>query len=53
MHALQLLHKTFSKALPTLHLARLSALLAAVDGLLLGRELWLTGVGRHLRGKAL
>ena len=53
MHAVKLLQKMLSNALPEMHSTRLNALLAGVESLLRGRELWLTGLGRHLSGKVL
>lgn len=51
MHALKLLHKWMGDALPELHQARLNALFAGVEGLLRGRCLWLSEVGRHVSGR--
>jgi hypothetical protein len=42
-----------SNALPQVPSTRLKSLLAGVESLLRGRELWLTGLGRHLSGKVL
>lgn len=50
MQALQLLHKAAGAALPEIHDSRLRALMASVEALLLGRKLWLSELGRHLRG---
>lgn len=52
MQALQLLHKRLGSALPGMHQTRLRALLASVDALLSGRRLWLSELGRYLRGGA-
>lgn len=52
MHALRLLHKELGKALPQVHRRRLKSLMASVEGLLLGRCLWLSELGRHLPSKA-
>jgi len=52
MQALRLLHKSLAQALPQMHLTRLRALMASVEGLLRGRELWLSQLGRHLPGRA-
>ena len=52
MHALKLLHKRLSNALPGLHRRRLTALTASVEALLRGRCLWLSELGRHVPGKA-
>ena len=52
MHVLSLLHKRLHVALPEIHLARLTTVIAAVYGLLSSRQLWLTAIGRHLPGKA-
>ena len=52
MQALRLLHKTLAQALPEIHLTRLRALMASVEGLLCGRQLWLSELGRHLPGRA-
>ena len=51
MHALKLLHKWMGDALPELHQGRLNALFAGVEGLLLGKNLWLSEVGRHVAGR--
>lgn len=50
MHALRLLHDALEKALPSMHQRRLRALMAGVEGLLRGHQLWLSGLGRHLPG---
>lgn len=50
MHALKLLHKWLVDALPAVHQARVAAVFAGVEGLLLGRCLWLSEVGRHVSG---
>ena len=52
MHALRLLHKRFTEALPELHATRRRALFASVEGLLSGHSLWLSELGRHLPGRA-
>jgi len=48
MQAVKLWHTRARRALPTIHATRLASLFAAVGGLLKGRQLWLSGVGRHL-----
>ena len=48
MQMARLWHARARNALPDIHTTRLRSLFAAVGGLLLGRQLWLTGVGRHL-----
>ena len=50
MHALRLLHDGLEKALPSVHQRRLRALMASVEGLLRGHQLWLSELGRHLPG---
>lgn len=51
MHALRLLHKEVGRTLPSIHRSRLKALFASVEGLLLGRCLCLSELGRHLPGR--
>lgn len=51
MQVVEMLHARVRKVLPEIHVTRLRSLFAAVGGLLLGRQLWLTGVGRHLATK--
>ena len=52
MHAVKLLHKLLGRALPEVHSKRLAALMASVEGVLCGRCLWLSEVGRQLPGRA-
>lgn len=52
MQALSVFHKLLADACPKIHAARLNALLSAVQGLLHGRELTLTRIGRALSGTA-
>ena len=52
MHAVRWLHKRVADALPTIHRARLKSVFCGVAGLLSGQQLSLTGVGRHVPGKA-
>lgn len=52
MQALRLLHKALGESFPEVHRSRLRALLVSVEGLLRGRELWLSELGRHLPGRA-
>lgn len=52
MHAVKWLHKRLSDALPFVHKRRLESIFSAVSGLLDGRQLSLTSVGRHVPGKA-
>ena len=52
MQALISLHKRLGKALPSIHGSRLRALMACVEGLLAGRCLWLSELGRHGPGRA-
>lgn len=52
MQALRLLHKALGESFPEVHRTRLRALMAGVEGLLRGRELWLSELGRHLPGRA-
>lgn len=47
----QLLHNLLRKTLPFVHLKRLSALMDAVQALLIGKKLSLTLLGRHLATK--
>ena len=51
MHAIKLLHKWLADALPEMHRKRMDVLFAGVEGLLLGRNLWLSDVGRHVSGR--
>ncbi len=48
MHNLKLLHKRLNESLCVGHVMRLGALMKAVEGLLLGRKLGLTHLGRSL-----
>ena len=48
MQAVKLWHTRARRALPTVHATRLASLFAALGGLLKGRQLWSSGVGRHL-----
>lgn len=48
MHAHALLHTRFAKICPEIHLGRLNAVIAAVDGLLSSQTLQLTAIGRAL-----
>ena len=48
MHSLRLLHKRLKESLCVGHVMRLGALMKAVEGLLLGRKLGLTHLGRSL-----
>lgn len=50
MHALKMLQKNAVDALPGIHKVRLNGVFAAVQGLLTGRQLWLTALGRNLPG---
>lgn len=50
MHALKILHKNAAKALPELHKVRLEGVFATAQSLLVGRQLWLTALGRNLPG---
>ena len=52
MHAIRWLHNRVAAALPAIHRARLASVFCGVAGLLNGQQLSLTGVGRHLPGKA-
>lgn len=52
MHALRLLHKLFEKSLVDVHKNRLTVLFAAVNSLLCGKSLTLTGLGRSMQSKA-
>lgn len=51
MHVTKLLHNLFRKALPQLHLKRLTAVINATQSLLKGKRLTLTALGRSLEGK--
>lgn len=51
MHAIKWLHNQIEDALPQIHGRRLQALFAGIEGLLVGQQLTLSGVGRHLRGE--
>ena len=48
MHALRLLHKMMAQACPQIHVVRLTALIASVEALLVGRQMSLAGLGRAL-----
>jgi len=48
MQAVKLWHTRVRRALPTIHATRLASVFAALGGLLKGRQLWSSGVGRHL-----
>ena len=50
MHVLKMLQKNAADALPEIHKVRLEGVFAAVQGLLTGRQLWLTALGRNLPG---
>lgn len=52
MHTIRLLHKRLREACPEIHLARLNALLKAVEALLQGGKLTLTTLGRHVQSRA-
>lgn len=52
MYAVQWLHNRLSDALPSLHKRRLASVFSGVSGLLRGRQLSLSGVGRHVPRKA-
>lgn len=52
MHALELLHSFFERSVTNIHKKRLSSLFAAVDSLLRGRLLTLTGLGRTMNSQA-
>jgi hypothetical protein len=51
MQVVELLHTRVRKALGEIHVTRLRSLFAAVGGLLLGQQLWLSSVGRNLATK--
>lgn len=50
MYATQLLHNTLKKSCPKIHSSRLNSLVSAVNSLLLGKRLTLTGLGRSSPG---
>lgn len=52
MHAHKLLHKLLRKSLPFIHSTRLSALMDAVESLLIGKKLSLTLLGRNMVSQA-
>jgi hypothetical protein len=52
MPGIRLLHKWLRDACPSIHRARLSALVKVVHGLLVGGRLTLTGLGRQLQTSA-
>ena len=52
MFAVEVLHKLLGRALPEVHRTRMSAVLAAVLGLIRGTTLSLTAIGRHVGGVA-
>lgn len=52
MHAVRLLHDRARRALPGIHRVRLRSLFDVVVSLLDGQRLWLTALGRAMRGKA-
>ena len=51
MQLVEVMHTRVRKALGEIHVMRLRSLFAAVGGLLLGQQLWLTSVGRHVATK--
>ena len=51
MQVVELMHTRVRKALGEIHVTRLRSLFAAVGGLLLGQQLWLSSVGRNLATK--
>lgn len=52
MHALRLLYNLFKQSATEIHATRLAALFAAVDSLLCGQLLTLTGLGRSMQSQA-
>ncbi len=52
MQGLKLLHNHLSSSCPQIHIKRLSSLLTAVNGAVEHGKLSVTGLGRHIRGKA-
>jgi hypothetical protein len=53
MHAIGLLHKKLEKSVCKIHKNRLRALLQMSEGLIYGRQLTLTGIGRSIRNRAM
>ncbi len=51
MQVVELMHTRLRNALGEIHVTRLRSLFAAVGGLLLGQQLWLSSVGRRLATK--
>jgi hypothetical protein len=52
MRAVSSLHQICKRCLPYIHIVRYRALLAAIEGLIRGGRLSLTGIGRALRSRA-
>ena len=52
MQVLRLLHKWSVEQVSGVHMGRRAALWVGVEALLRGRQLWLTALGRHVRGAA-
>ena len=52
MHPTQVLHTLLKKSVPFIHAKRLTALIAAVDSVLSGASVSITGLGRYLPGEA-
>lgn len=52
MHAVAVLHKPLQKAIPSIHGARLQALMAAVGAVLCGAQISITSLGRSLSNAA-
>lgn len=52
MRPIDLLHKRLHKAVPSIHLARLAALMAAVGAVLGGAQVSITSLGRNLASRA-
>lgn len=51
MQAIQLLHNILVRECPQIHAKRREALIAGVGALVRGGKLWLTALGRHVRGR--
>ena len=51
MHTSTVLQKFFQHSFPTVHAKRLRALQAAVDAVLVGAPVSVTGMGRHLKSR--
>ncbi len=52
MHTVKVLHKLLRQSVPSIHAARLAAVMATVQSVLYGARITVTSLGRGLTGKA-